>query len=132
MSILTFLQNHPEISIRKMEDDLNITHGSIRTDGSRPIPKKHEEKIGEYLQQFGYRNKKYNEGRKPGFKDGIARFRDPENGLWKRYQDWCTRMDKTERVPFKGFEPESGEELQDEIGTYYKTTNGTNVYVAFN
>jgi hypothetical protein len=70
----------------------------------------------------------------PKYKDGIIRYQDPENGLWKRLNDW-QRKEFTNKdtgvVEMKlspGFMPVSAEIFEDKIGRYYVAVNGMKVY----
>ena len=140
-----------DINISELERKLELPSGSIRITG-RGIPKVHLQNIISLLERdYGYkddsslievdipekgvvRKKMYNEGRIPDWHDGIARFRDPENGIWKRFKDWCIRdsVDKaTGEIKKKitpGFEPATPEIFEDKIGKYTICVNGIKVY----
>ena len=149
MTKLELFIKEKEVSVTKMESDLGLPARSIQL--HRGIPKKYINIVEDYLKEnFGYEiienvevdipekgvviKKMYNEGRIPDWHDGIARFRDPENGIWKRFKDWCIRdsVDKaTGEIKKKitpGFEPATEEVFEDKIGKYTICVNGIKVY----
>lgn len=135
-----------EINISDLERKLSLPSGSIRITG-RGIPEKHLDKVKELLiKDYEFNGKiievdkpeisqvvtkrVYNVGRIPDWHDNKPRYRDPDNGLWKRLKDWQQWADKEtgEIKTNEGFIPISTEILTDEIGEHYITRNGTKVY----
>jgi len=84
---------------------------------------------------------KYNDGRIPDWKDGILRFRDPDNGLWKRCIEWPVtyKMEDGKRVKDnKGneiriihskWDADTGEIHTDDIGEFFIAKCGEKVYL---
>lgn len=146
MDNLTLFIKVNGISTTEIEEDLGLPNRSIQL--HRGIPKKYYNQVLELMKKYGFeadptaevdsqegpvKKKIYNEGRVPDWHDGIWRFRDPENGLWKRYKDWCvtktTEDGKILEKTKKGFEFVTGEALTDKIGQYMICENGCKVYL---
>lgn len=141
------------VNISKMEKELGLPAKTIRPE--RGLPKKHLRIILEYLNlKYGYSDENYgeevdvpltkkpekvivrvwNKNFVPKYADGIVRYQDPENGLWKRLDAWQrtkhTNKD-TGEITVKlnpEFEPRDGKVLSDQIGRYYVAKNGIKVY----
>lgn len=67
----------------------------------------------------------------PKYADGIARYQDPEDGLWKRLDSWQRHVVKEtgENKLNPEFMPQDMKEvLTDKIGRYYVAKNGVRVY----
>ena len=64
----------------------------------------------------------------PKFRDGILRFRDPENGLWRRYEDFCMRMTKDGLKAVNGFGL-NGNIIGEGRDAHMVATNGTRVFL---
>lgn len=136
------------IKFSEIEEDLNLPRRCIQKE--RGVPKKHREVVISYLEEkYGYRDdnpekevdeplsrsisvkkKIWNEGMMPNYKDGILRYRDPGNGLWKRLVDHQSQKDKESgrRVIKDEYKPVEKVFNKDEIGEYYVAKNGTKVY----
>lgn len=135
-------------SIRSLEKELGYSNGAFKVrDGkmsSRALNKL-EEYFGlveaqreEVLPAGDHEEiRRWGNGR-PGFRDHVPRFRDvyevegcQNNGLWKRYHDWCTYKDKEgKRVPRKGWEVLT-EKKEDSTGEYYLAKNGVKIYITY-
>lgn len=63
----------------------------------------------------GDKKRWYGQGRIPGFTDGVLRFRDPETGLWRRYDEHAYSRGLLK----KGWELD-GEVFEDKVGEYQK------------
>lgn len=146
------------IKISEIENSLGLSKKSLKlTD--RGIPKKHLEEVIKYLEKnYGYEdnlsesevdvpimkpekvvkiNYRWNKNFVPKYTDGIIRYQDPENGLWRRLWEYQSYVEKSKddngkeiktRKIRKEFLPETGEVLRDKIGEYYIARNGIKVY----
>lgn len=148
--IIEYLKKNEQISIRKMSNDLNIPLGSINVKAGT-IPQKYLQVVKDYLisnydykeeevsipthedniQSEGKQMKMYNVGRIPSFPDNRLRYQDHQ-GLWRRAEDWCMEKNgEGEKVLKRPWQAQTGEELNDVIGTYFMTNNGNKMYVAY-
>ena len=77
--------------------------------------------------------KKYNRRGIPKFKTKDFRYKDKENGLWKRVIDWHKEKDKvTGKVDIKDeWKPKDDVVESDKVGDYYVSKNGNNVYISY-
>lgn len=145
------------IKISEIESKLNLPKRSIQFTGKRGIPSKYIEDVTNLLvSSYGYIdenseaevdipfgnpekeikiNYRWNKNFVPKWEDGIVRYQDPENGLWRRlleYQGYDEKDEngkKTGRRKIKdAYLPDTGEVLVDEIGEYYLAKNGIKVY----
>ena len=132
------------INLLEMERVLNLPLKSLRTD--RVLPKKHLPAIIQFLKEnHGFSveiaeadipegkpvlQKVWNKNFIPKWKDGIVRYQDPENGLWKRLMTWQSYVVKeTGEVKLSdGFLPASKEIFTDKLGRFYMAVNGVKVY----
>lgn len=148
--LIDFLIKNPDISIRKMEQDLGIPTETIRPKG-RGIPDKHVEFVHNYLvQHYGFipdavdiinnednkdapvqTIKIYNIDRIPGFKDNIPRYQCKQ-GLWRRVILATDGKPEENDKANKKWEPASDEVLNDKIGSYYVANNKKHIYITFN
>ena len=150
-----------EVSIRQIEKDLDVPTGTINT-GKAYITPKHKDRIVTHLIEYHQLNQtdlsisknmdnvankpvkrlKYNEGRVPDFGDGIWRYRDPDNGLWKRVIEWHYAIKKDEqgnkvkdrlgndvRTVKESWQPSDDVVHKDKIGEFYVANNGEKVYL---
>jgi hypothetical protein len=147
------------IKIKDIEEELGIPRRSIQMTKGRGIPDKYIGIVTELLvSKHGYIdenslaevdipektpekkikiNYRWNKNFVPKYTDGIIRYQDPENGLWRRllvYQSYVEKSKdengkeiKTRKIR-KEFLPETGEVLRDKIGEYYIARNGIKVY----
>ena len=60
---------------------------------------------------------------KPGWKDGVLRYRCPTTDLWRRYYETVCK----DNNPTKGWEI-TGETDTDDIGEYVLAKNGAKIY----
>lgn len=145
--LITFIDSN-EISIRQIETDLNLPHGSISI-AKKYISSKYVEKVekylgekhglsGEFLQNVENSDnsgekpkkvKKYNEGRIPDWQDGKMRFIDKENGLWRRIEEVCMTTKDNVRVIKDTWLPKDASIHNDTIGNFYIANNGEKVYL---
>ena len=139
------------INISLMEQELGLATGSIRLTG-RGIPKKHREAVEAYVDKvivqkeaamstdnkgsIPLRKLRWNDSRAADFADGIWRYRDEESGLWFRYKDHCTVLDKersTDKLkvlkPKEIWRPQTSELMTDGIGKFFVAKNGVKVYL---
>ena len=147
------------IKINEIEEKLGLPRRSIQFTGGRGIPKKHLSIVIKYLvENHGYDgenslsevdkpvgkpekeikiNHRWNKNFKPSYTDGIIRYQDPENGLWRRLWDFQSYIKKSKddegneiktRKIKKEFLPGTGDILKDDIGEYYLARNGIRVY----
>jgi hypothetical protein len=145
-----------EINISDLERKLKLPSGSIRITG-RGVPAKHIDKVtGLLVKEYGYNSefnleevdkpvsceivekRVWNKNFIPDYKDGIVRYQDPENGLWKRLSQWQTELkevtdEKTGEVTKvrkikEDFLPLTDEIFTDKIGRYYISKCGIKVY----
>jgi hypothetical protein len=143
MNSIELFIKEKNVNITKMETDLGLPNRSIQL--GRGIPKKHMTAIENYLKKnYGFKGdvvivdapigsvtkRIWNENFVPNYKDSIARYRDPENGLWKRFKDWQTYVDKdTGEIKVKeGFQQATDEVFEDNIGKYTLCVNGIKLY----
>lgn len=155
-NILKFLEENKHISINKVEKDLNLPARTIRLDRSRDISQGNVDLIEEYLcinydyddnhtvlidhsdnsepaKEATITKKVYNVGRIPGFDDRLLRFQDPDNGLWKRINQWGMAKDEEGNpVIADRFKPINDDTQTDNIGTFYISKCGIKVYSAYN
>jgi hypothetical protein len=144
------------IKVIELEKELGLPFRSIKI-SDRGIPKKYLDKIVEYLKnKYGFDGylpnievdepisveiiikKSWNKDFIPDYKDGIVRYQDPENGLWKRLSQWQTELkevvdDKTGEVTKvrkikDDFLPLTDEIFVDKIGGHYISKCGIKVY----
>lgn len=145
------------IKISEIERELNLPNRSIQFTGKRGIPSKYIEDVTNLLvSSYGYIdensesevdipfgkpekeikiNYRWNRGFVPNYEDGILRYQDPENGLWRRLLDYQGYEEKDANGKKTGnrnvkdaYLPKTGELLLDEIGEYYLAKNGIRVY----
>jgi hypothetical protein len=147
------------IKIKDIEEELGIPRRSIQMTKGRGIPDKYISIVTELLvSKYGYVddnsladvdipekfpekvvkiNYRWNKNFVPKYTDGIIRYQDPENGLWRRLWEYQSYIEKSKddngkeiktRKIRKEFLPETGEVLRDKIGEYYIARNGIKVY----
>ena len=145
MNKLELFIKEKQVNVSEMERKLGLPHKSLKM--GRGIPRRHVEKIEQYLvENYEYGGegaldeadppggdpvvqRRWNKDFVPGYKDGILRYQDPDNGLWKRlysWQSWVVK-DTGEVKMNEGFLP-AGEELSDKFGKYYMAKNGIKIY----
>ena len=149
-----------DVNVRQVEKDLDIPHGCISI-AKEYVSSKYTDVIGNYLSGMSVKavdlpiiknsdndvgtfkkRLKYNEGRVPDFGDGIWRYRDPDNGLWKRVIDWHYAIKKDEqgnkvkdrlgndvRTVKESWQPSDDVVHKDKIGEFYVANNGEKVYL---
>lgn len=140
------------IKVTELEKELGLPFRSIKI-SDRGIPKKYLDKIVSYLEkEYGFDS--YNKDAKvdepdsseiitkrvwnkdfiPDYKDGIVRYQDTENGIWKRLMQWQSKEivdEKTGEVRRgvkEPFLPLTDEIFTDKIGRYYISRSGIKVY----
>lgn len=141
-----------EISIRDLERVLGIRQSSIRLKEGL-IPLKHLEALKVHLtERYGYSDevallegnednplepvltrRVYNLKGVPKFRTKDWRYKDKENGLWKRVFDWHGVNDKkTGRLELREqWQPKDDIIHDDKVGDYYNSRNGNNVYISY-
>lgn len=148
MNKLELYIKEKEINISDLERKLKLPSGSIRITG-RGIPSKHIESMTKLLKsEYGFNSdlevkqevdipdgkpivqKIWNKNFIPDYHDGILRYQDPENGLWKRLLGWQSHVVKeTGEVKVnEEFLPASKEIFTDKLGRFYVAKNGIKVY----
>jgi len=140
--VLEFLRNKG-ITANSIEAALNLPNASISLSKDR-VSKKHLGIIVKYLEdEYGFTpdykgkpnvssQRRWMDGWQFGASDNEERFRDPDNGLWKRVKDYGMAKDKDGRLSLKdGFKAVDGEAHQDNTGEYYIAKNGLKVYYKY-
>ena len=149
-----------DVNVRQVEKDLDIPHGCISI-AKEYVSSKYTDVIGNYLSGMSVKavdlpviknsdndvgtfkkRLRYNEGRVPDFSDGIWRYRDPDNGLWKRVIEWHYAIKKDEqgnkvkdrlgndvRTVKESWQPSDDVVHKDKIGEFYVANNGEKVYL---
>jgi hypothetical protein len=145
MDTIELFIKEKSVNLSEMERELNLPSKSLRTD--RTLPKKHLPVIIQYLKEkYGYGSveitevdkpeeksvlqKVWNKNFIPNWHDGIVRYQDPENGLWKRLMAWQSHVVKeTGEIKLNDeFLPASQEVFTDKLGRFYVAKNGIKVY----
>jgi len=147
-SIVEFLKTRSDIKIASLEKELGLPNASIKLTKDYIAPK-HEEAIRDYLiKHYGYSEeiveemksedninsptriiKQYNEGYKPGFKDGIMRYRD-SIGLWRKLNS-AAAFENGGTILKKELQPQNDEVMDDEVGSFYIANCGWKIYVTY-
>jgi hypothetical protein len=145
------------IKISEIEVKLNLPRRSIQFTGKRGIPTKYIEGVTNLLvSEYGYIDEnsqsevdipvgnpikeinvtyRWNKDFVPIWEDGIVRYQDPENGLWRRLLDYQGYPEKDENGNKTGrrkireeFLPSTRDVFVDDIGEHYIANNGIKVY----
>jgi len=146
--IIKFLKERPDIRVRPLEEELGLPNASIKISKEFIMPK-YVEVVREYLKKhYGYSEeiveemksednvngptriiKQYNEGYKPGFRDGIMRYRD-SMGLWRKLNS-AAAFEKDGTTLKNELQPQNDEVMDDDMGSFYIANCGWKIYVTY-